>query len=88
MQFRYLDGTCYSTLALAPLMLLLSPGKQSFRELDDPRRYAPVVSSIFISCSIAAAHELWQLAAYRHHSPPCTRSTVWLGLFVYELCVV
>ena len=65
LNIRYLEGTCYGALGLAPLMLLLSPGKHSVRELDDPKRYAPVVSSVFISCSIAAVWELGQLAWYR-----------------------
>ena len=67
-----------SALGLAPLMLLLSPGKHSFRELDDPKRYAPVVSSVFISCSIAAVWELGQLAWY-HRLTLCLAQRI-LGL--------
>lgn len=39
---RYLDGSLYSVFALAPLMLMLSPGKTLFRYLTEENRYAPV----------------------------------------------
>jgi hypothetical protein len=39
-------------------MLLLSPGKSILRDLNDSNRYAPVVSSVFISGSMAAVSEV------------------------------
>ena len=43
LNLRYLDGSLYSVFFLAPLMLLLSPGKTLFRHLNEANRYAPVV---------------------------------------------
>jgi hypothetical protein len=39
---RYLEGSLYCVFVLAPLMLLLSPGKTLFRHLTEANRYAPV----------------------------------------------
>lgn len=55
---RYLEGTVFCTAVLSPLMLLLSPGKSILRDLNDSNRYAPVVSSVFISGSMAAVSEV------------------------------
>ena len=71
---RYLEGTVYGCIGAAPLMLLLSPGKQLFTDFDDPRRYAPVVSSVFISCSVAAAQEVLALCYYGKEA------SIWLEL--------
>ena len=61
LNLRYLDGSLYSVFALAPLMLLLSPGKTLFRHLNEANRYAPVADAVIFTCLLGAVAELSSL---------------------------
>ena len=58
LNLRYLEGTLYGVFALAPLLLLLSPGKTLFRNLTEDNRYAPVVDAVSFTCMVGAVFEL------------------------------
>jgi hypothetical protein len=63
LNMRYLDGSLYCILVLAPMMLLLSPGRAVFSGLEESRRYAPVLSCVLGTAALASVVELYQMWA-------------------------